>query len=86
MQTEIMNKLEQLLALQIQLLNICSTLAMPLPADEWLDNTDVKRLLKISDSSLYRLRKSNLLPAKRMAGKWYYQMATLRELINVRNK
>lgn len=86
MQTEILNKLEQLLALQLQLLNICSAFAQPILSDEWLDNTDVKRLLKISDSSLYRLRKNNILAAKRVAGKWYYQMDTLRELINIKNK
>lgn len=84
MHAEILNKLDQLLALQYQLLSLCKSLREPLPPEEWLDNADVKRLLKISDSSLYRLRKNNILPAKQIAGKWYYKLAVLHELIAVK--
>ncbi|RYF25073.1 MAG: DNA-binding protein [Flavobacteriales bacterium] len=81
MQTEILSKLDELLALQHQLLKLCSSLDQSLPAAEWLDNTDVKNLLKISDSSLYRMRKSKLLPATQIAGKWYYSKLEIAKII-----
>lgn len=86
MHAEILSKLDELLVLQHQLINICRSLSQPLPPETWLDNTDVKNLLKISDSSLYRLRKNNLLPAKQIAGKWYYDLAVLQELKAVKPK
>lgn len=45
--------------------------------EELLDSTDVKRLLKISDSSLYRLRISKQIKCKRIAGKWYFYKSSI---------
>jgi len=81
MYADILIKLEQMLAMQHQLLGYFAILkTTTTAANEWLDNADVKRLLKISDSSLYRLRKTKLLPAKRIAGKWYYQLSILQAM------
>lgn len=83
MYNEIIEKLDQLLLLQHSLLNNFKALQQSEASnDEWLDNTDVKRLLKISDSSLYRLRKKQLLPCKRIAGKWYYSRLAIAAIIN----
>lgn len=85
MYTEILKKLEMLLALQQKILMLLQSVeqkVIPVVTDEWLDNTDVKRLLKISDSSLYRLRKQQLLPCKRIAGKWYYSRLALATIIS----
>ncbi|RZK51248.1 MAG: DNA-binding protein [Pedobacter sp.] len=81
MDTEILSKLDELLALQHQLVKLCRSLNQPLPPEEWLDNADVKNLLKISDSSLYRLRKNKLLPATQIAGKWYYAKLDIAKII-----
>jgi len=45
--------------------------------EELLDSSDVKRLLKISDSSLYRLRMSKQIKCKRIAGKWYFYKSSI---------
>lgn len=45
--------------------------------EELLDSSDVKRLLKISDSSLYRLRISKQIKCKRIAGKWYFYKSSI---------
>lgn len=41
-------------------------------AEEWLDSADVKIIFKISDSTLYRLRKSREIPFIKLRGKFYY--------------
>lgn len=84
MNNEILEKLDLLLSLQQHILKsllAVESKSQPLTPEEWLDNADVKNLLKISDSSLYRLRKNKLLPAKQIAGKWYYHFAALQELM-----
>jgi hypothetical protein len=48
---------------------------------EWLDDVDVKQLLKISDSTLYRLRKGKHVSCKKIGGKWYYEKAVLIALL-----
>ena len=48
------------------------TLASNCLEDELLDSVDVMNLLKISYSSLYRLRKNGELKHKRIAGKYYF--------------
>ena len=80
---DIIDKLDALLSLQQHILTTLMAVEKvdPKLADEWLDNTDVKRLLKISDSSLYRLRSKGILPCKRMAGKWYYSKLAIANII-----
>jgi tRNA A37 N6-isopentenylltransferase MiaA len=38
----------------------------------WLDNVDVKQILRISESTLARLRKSEKIPYLELGGKIYY--------------
>lgn len=40
--------------------------------DMWLDNVDVMQILKISESTLARLRKSEKIPYFELGGKIYY--------------
>lgn len=40
---------------------------------ELLDNTDVKALLKISNSTLYRIAKNGIINPVRIGGKNYYR-------------
>lgn len=46
-------------------------------AEIWLDAADVKRLLNISDMTLYRRRLEGRLIAKKIGGKWYYLKSSL---------
>ena len=75
----------QLNALQMQV-NELSTALMYLirqsPTEEiWLDSAQVMRLLNISESTLYRLRKRGQIPYTRMGGLYYYPKHTLSEWI-----
>ena len=38
----------------------------------YYDNADLKRLLNVSDSTLYRRRKANAIPYKKICGKIVY--------------
>ena len=40
--------------------------------EELLDSAKVKQLLNISDSTLYRMRKKNEIPHKKIGGMFYY--------------
>ena len=73
---------QEMVSLLRQILDVLQNFAPVQKTEEvWLDNTDVKRMLKISDPTLYRLRKSNQLPAKKIGGKWYYAKSDLLKLI-----
>ena len=39
------------------------------------DSVDLKRILHVSDSWLYRMRKSNQIPYKKLGRKFYYPKA-----------
>ncbi len=45
--------------------------------DEMLyyDNADLKRMLNVSDSTLYRMRKANVIPYRKIRGKIFYPKA-----------
>ena len=49
--------------------NIISSQADEVPL---YDNADLKRILHVSDSWLYRMRKSNQIPYKKFRGKYFY--------------
>lgn len=74
---ELFKYLATIVQLQQQLLDLLMGNPKVEPIDEWLDNTDVKQLLKISDSTLYRLRKSDQLLSKKIGGKWYYAKSAI---------
>ena len=55
---------------------ICSAVdKMPTAPTEFYDNADLKKLLKVSDSSLHRARKSKSIPFRKFGGKIYYPKA-----------
>lgn len=74
MYVDILKKLEILIAIQQNMLALLANAgATPyLDEEELLDSTDIKKLLKISDSSLYRLRRTKQIKCRQIAGKWYY--------------
>jgi hypothetical protein len=43
--------------------------------EEWLDSTDIMRMFHISESTMYRLRKSNEIPYTRLGKKYVYPKA-----------
>ena len=49
---------------------------------QYLDSADVKQLLNISDSTLYRLRKKKIIPAIRLGGKLYCPRSFFTEIMN----
>lgn len=69
---ELFKYLATIVQLQQQLLDLLMGNPKVEPIDEWLDNTDVKQLLKISDRTLHRLRNTGNIPSKKIGGKWYY--------------
>ena len=51
------------------------------PSDEYLDSADVKRILKISDSTLYRYRKNHIIPMVKYGKKLYCRRSSLLNMI-----
>lgn len=81
MSKELFQYLETLVALHRQLLAALLNKAPTAAEETWLDNADVKQLLKISDATLYRLRKSKQLPTRKIGGKCYYPKSALLQLL-----
>ncbi len=77
MQKELFNYLTTIVDLQQQLLAALLAQTEASSPEEWLDNTDVKQLLKISDRTLYRLRSAKTLWCQKIGGKWYYPRKAL---------
>ena len=71
MEDETIGLLQQLVQLQRQVLE-CLQAKFGTEPQEWLDGTDIKQLLHISDSTLYRLVKQHQLEFKQIGGKRYY--------------
>jgi excisionase family DNA binding protein len=79
MLSKILDILEEILHVQRE---ISADLKILLPLlteekDVFLDNTDAKRLLKISDSTLYRLCKTNQINFQMIGNKRYYLKSDL---------
>ncbi len=79
MHIDLLKCLEILIGIQQQMLTlmVASGDLKTSPNEELLDSTDTKKLLKISDSSLYRLRKNKQINCKRIAGKWYFYKSSI---------
>ncbi len=77
MQKELFPYLETIIELQKQVVDALSRVMPSTNDEEWLDNADMKQLLKISDATLYRLRKSEQLSSKKIGGKWYYAKSAM---------
>ncbi|TKB98643.1 MerR family transcriptional regulator [Pedobacter cryophilus] len=72
--------LHELLEMQYEMLQLLKKLSSPKTAT-WLDNNDIKALLKISDSTLYRLKKNRQLKVRLIGGKQFYLLSELEEVI-----
>ncbi len=46
-------------------------------SEKYLDSADVKQMLKVSDSTLYRWRKKNEIKYIKIRGKIYYSISSL---------
>jgi len=79
MYENLVKHLETLIGLQQQMLAILALWAAgnAHQQEELLDSTDIKQMLNISDSTLYRLRKSKQIKCKLIAGKWYYYKSSI---------
>jgi len=86
MKKEIFNYLDTIVLLQQQLLDVLIGIKPAANDEEWLDNADIKQLLKISDATLYRLRKSEQLVSKKIGGKWFYAKSAIVTGIKQRQK
>ncbi len=69
--------LRQLVQLQRLLLECVQVKGLASANQEWLDGTDTKQLLHISDSTLYRLVKQKKLEYRQVGGKRYYLKGTM---------
>lgn len=49
--------------------------------ESWIDGIEVQSTLHISESTLYRHRKSGRLPYSRVRGKIYYKPSDIRNLL-----
>lgn len=75
MKPDLYSKIERLVTLLEKILNLLeSAKATNSSKGEWLDNVDIKKRLNISDSTIYRMRKKNILQARQISGKWYYRL------------
>jgi hypothetical protein len=56
------------------------------PAEqEFLRSADVKKMLRISDGTLRRLRISGALDAKKLNGTWFYKLSNIKKLMKNEN-
>ena len=46
-----------------------------------IDNTDVKAMLKISDSTLYRIKRKRIISAIRIGKRDYYNLTEIQNLV-----
>ncbi|WP_113651730.1 helix-turn-helix domain-containing protein [Pedobacter namyangjuensis] len=79
MYVELLKNLEILIGIQRKMLSLLAKGATEtmVVQEELLDATDIKKLLHISNSTLYRLRKKKQLKCKLIAGKWYYYKSSV---------
>jgi len=76
--SEIFNRLEQIMELLLKIMLYLQQ--QPLPTnEEWLDSAELKQRLKISDKTVYRMRKNGSVSAKRLSGKWYYKLPVFKD-------
>lgn len=50
--------------------------------EDLMDTVDVKALLKISDSTMYRIKRSKLIQSVRIGRRDYYSMAEIKLIAN----
>ncbi|MBF8456164.1 helix-turn-helix domain-containing protein [Kaistella sp. G5-32] len=72
--------LETVVVILTEILGALKTL--PLENVQYYDNADLKKMLNASDSTLHRIRKSNLIPHKKIRGKIYYPKSFFNKAFN----
>lgn len=72
MKKELFEYLKIIVQLQEQLLQLLWGQQQLKAKEEWLDGTDVKNRLNISERTLYRLRTTGQVSARKIGRKWYY--------------
>lgn len=83
MAVEIVTK-DDLQAFRLQLLSEIKQLlgnAEPKPQNEWLRNSEVRKLLKVSSNTVQRLRISGKLKSSKVGGVHYYRQADIEALL-----
>ncbi|MFV0209743.1 helix-turn-helix domain-containing protein [Empedobacter falsenii] len=60
--------------MKLLLLELQRTLLLLRENQKFYDNADLKRLLNVSDKTLYRMRKTNKIPYIKFGNKFYYPM------------
>ncbi|MFV0144455.1 helix-turn-helix domain-containing protein [Empedobacter falsenii] len=60
--------------MKLLLLELQRTLLLLRENQKFYDNADLKRLLNVSDRTLYRMRKMNKIPYFKVGNKYYYPM------------
>jgi excisionase family DNA binding protein len=53
-----------------------------LPPKEWLKNSEVRKLLKVSSNTVQRLRISGKLPSTKVGGVHYYRRDDIEKLLD----
>lgn len=67
------NKPVEEVSLLLVLKDIRDVLREKIPVENrYYDNSDLKRMLNLSDSTLYRMRKNKVIPYKKISGKIFY--------------
>lgn len=51
------------------------------PREDLLDSTEVKAILKISDSTMYRIKRSQLFQSVRIGKRDYYNMREIKRIV-----
>lgn len=67
-----------------ELFTLLSTLSGPQVQHQpkWLKNTDVKKMLNISASTLQNLRFAGELPYSKIGGTYYYKQSDIERMLN----
>ena len=83
MSVEIVTK-EDLQAFRVQLINDIRQIlqpSQPKTEKQWLKNSDVKRMLKISSNTIQRLRIAGKLKSSKIGGLHYYRYEDIEALL-----
>ncbi len=67
-----------------ELFTLLATINLPQAHDQpkWLKNTDVKKMLNISASTLKNLRFTGELPFSKIGGTYYYKQSDIERMLN----
>lgn len=79
---KLLEKLDQLLTLQAQVFEMVKALQSHKNQNRWLDAAEVKMMLKISTSTLYRYKRKGILTPYTIQGKEYYSAQNIDKVIN----